>query len=94
MQAQLLGQKPSCLTPGNCLDERSDSIGERSTAEFGAEASRQMPVEETALFPIQARPEFREQIILGKGECRLAHILIGGRMRKQNHVTTVWKSSR
>jgi hypothetical protein len=89
LQTQLLGQEPARLTPGNRSGERFNSIGKRTAPKFVAKARRQVALKKAALFPIQARPEFRQQIIFSKSQRGLAHVLIGGRMRKQDHGVTV-----
>jgi hypothetical protein len=80
LQTQLLGQKPARLTPGNRPGERFDSIGKRTAPKFVAKTSWQMAIKEAVLFPIQARPKFRQQIIFSKSQRGLAHVLIGSRM--------------
>ena len=66
----------------------------KAAAEFVAKANRQVPIEEAVLFPIQARPEFREQVLFSEGQRCLAYILVGSRMRKQNHRARVSNKSR
>ena len=88
-KAQLLRKKSRRLAPRKRYDERFYSLGERTAAQLFSKTSGQRMVDEAALFPIQARPEFRQQVSFDKGQRRLSDVLVGCRMGEEDHAKAV-----